>query len=80
MVQGFHYSDFSEQFLKTSRVQLCLINDLDSDLLARWDVFGQLDLGEVPLANGLEESVLPNVRFLPCAASRNSGAWLPLKE
>ena len=53
MVQGFHYSDFSEQFLKTSRVQLCLINDLDSDLLARWDVFGQLDLGEVPLANGL---------------------------
>lgn len=35
-----------------------------SHLLARQDVAGQLDLGEVSLANGLQQTVVANVRLL----------------
>ena len=56
MVQGFHYPDLPKEFLKTSRVELSLINDLDSDLLARGDVLGQLDLGKVSLPDGAAQS------------------------
>ena len=79
MVQGFHYPDLPKEFLKTTRVELSLINDLDSDLLARGDVLGQLDLGKVSLPDGLEEPVLANMRLLSGSASRHSGAGLALQ-
>ena len=79
MVQSFHDPDLPEEFLKTSRVELSLINDLDSDLLARGDVLGQLDLGKVTLPDGLEKPVLANVRLLASSASRDPGAGLALK-
>ena len=80
MVQGFHYPDLPKEFLKTSRVELGLINDLDGDLLARWDVLGQLDLGKVTLPDGLEEPVLANMGLLSSSTARNSGTGLALQN
>ena len=45
-----------EHFTKTcyQKVHLCFVDDLDGDLLAGGDMLGELDLGEVALADGLE--------------------------
>ena len=64
MIQSFHDPDLTKQFLKTSRIQLGLVNDLDCHFLAGWNVFGQFDLCKIAFANSLQESIFPDVRLL----------------
>ena len=70
----------SEHFTKTfyQKVHLCFVDDLDGDLLASGDMLGELDLGEVALADGLEQPVLADVRLLPRPSPRHPGARLAL--
>ena len=58
--------------VKAAGVELRLVNDLDGDLLPGGDVLGQLDLGEVALADRLEQAVLADVRLLARAAGRDA--------
>ena len=80
MVESLHDPDFSEQLLQTPGVQLGLVDDLDGHLFTGGDVFGKLDLGKVSLADSLEESVLPDVRFLSGPPPRHPGAGLALNS
>ena len=59
-------------------MHLCFVDDLDGDLLAGGDMLGELDLGEVALADGLEQPVLADVRLLPRPSPRHPGARLAL--
>jgi len=51
-------------------VELSLVNDLDSHLLAGRDVLGELDFGKVPLADGLYQPVLSNMGLVSSSTTR----------
>ena len=57
---------------------LCFIDDLDGDLLASGDVFGELDLGKVALPDGLEQPVFSYVWLLSRSSPAHSGARFSL--
>ena len=75
---------FVIHLLQTARVELCFVDDLDGHLLPGGDVLGQLDLGEVSLADGLEQSVLADVGLVaasaPAAHAGGGGAVAALKR
>ena len=57
---------------------LCFIDDLDGDLLAGGDVFGELHLGEVALPDGLEQPIFSYVGLLSRSTPAHSGARFAL--
>jgi hypothetical protein len=67
--------------LQADGIELGLVDDFDGDLLARGRVLGKFDLGEVALADGLEQPVFADVGLLegptPGGESDSSGAREP---
>ena len=76
IVQDLLFAFFLAESLKKS--YLCLIDDLDGDLLASRDVFGKLDLGKVALPDRLEQPVFSYVWLLSRSTPAHSGARFAL--
>ena len=60
------------------KLYLCFVDDLDGDLLAGGDVFGELHLGEVALPDGLEQPIFSYVGLLSRSTPAHSRAWFAL--
>lgn len=56
--------------LKAARVKLGFVDDLNRDFLPCRYMLGKLDLSEVPLADGLQQLVLADVRLVRGPAPR----------
>ena len=59
VVQSFHGVDLAERSIGPMP-----INDLDSHLYSSQNLPGQLHLGRVSLANGVQELIVPNAELL----------------
>ena len=70
VVETLHDLDLAEELLQAALVELRLVDDLDGDLFADELVARQLDLGEVALADGLDQPILANVRIVGVACAR----------
>lgn len=72
--KNLHFFGYFDLF----KIYLCFIDDLDGNLLASGDVFGELHLGEVALPDRLQQPIFSYVWLLPCSTPADSRAWLAL--
>lgn len=71
MVKHLHDSHLAKQLLSTGGRELSLVNNLNSHLLARDHVAGQLHLGEIAFPNGTDELVFADLRLVTSADGRD---------
>ena len=64
MVEHLHNPHLAKEFLATGGTELGLVNNFNGNLLARYHMASQFDLGKVALPNSTDEFVLPDMGLI----------------